>query len=107
MHRDLKPENILLDSNGHVVLCDFGRSRFPRIASATLLIEIELHDRSFEGAQDRRRSMQDTLRNDFIPRSRYVLPYTFFAGTSQTDVVALLQRYSSISVTPIQRIGGR
>jgi len=26
-YRDLKPENILLDSNGHVVLCDFGLSK--------------------------------------------------------------------------------
>ncbi|GAA5936588.1 uncharacterized protein JCM15063_001930 [Sporobolomyces koalae] len=27
VYRDLKPENILLDSNGHVVLCDFGLSK--------------------------------------------------------------------------------
>lgn len=27
MYRDLKPENILLDSQGHIVLTDFGLSK--------------------------------------------------------------------------------
>lgn len=34
-HRDLKPENILLDSQGHIVLTDFGLCKEGLEADAT------------------------------------------------------------------------
>jgi len=85
-HSDLKPENILLDSNGHVVLCDFGEFEMLSITYSMCRTNVTIDDRSFESLEERRRSMQNPLRNYFIPRSWYVDLHT-----SSAELVDLIQ----------------
>ena len=39
LHRDLKPENILLSSSRHILICDFGTSKFLNTDPGELLAD--------------------------------------------------------------------